>query len=509
MSDTSPVNSSAETSSVQVMKKTYEDLSKKIETENTETYKDKSLGLSSEQQNSFKESHEVKTVKKQLNHKVTIKLLFANTEFSNIDISEYFTNIKIIKNYDSSFKPIYFLNFNMPLYIINSILKSKNYKFRLIIETVDFENTIEDISMGIIDETPKFNKVLDIFIIPFTTPDNIINETATELLSKEDETAKKTRFDFKIEGFDERHVRTAHSLISTNYRNQTLLNIIIDLINKNKNNCMPNIENLILAEPDTSEFIDNLTIPPLGLKDALVYIHEVINIYKRKPIFFVEDNTLYIIKRGYSPKLKDGTNPMVNLVIGNTANIEKSNINSILKSLKQNNMPILLTNVTPKFTNKSAEVANTIGDKIMIKSDTSTSGLVSGCLGIVDSDPKALDSVRYATSDAMTNTSYDGKEIFKHNSSNARFDINLMIDDAQARSFNINIKILNARLDLFKPITRFNIKFGDIGNKDYEGQYYIKDLIAIYEKNPRTDDITSVVEANIGRRFDENQQFIK
>lgn len=510
MSDTSPVNESVEKSSVDVMKKNYETLSKPIKNDNVKNYDKVSLGLTDNEKETFNNISESYQQVEQPNHRITATLMFANSDFTDIDITEYLETFTVSKMFEELFKPIYIINFNMPLYIINSILKSKNYKFRIQIETVDYAYLVQESRIANISNDGNFNKVLDVYIIPFTTPDNIINETAENLIRKNDEKALRTRFEFKIEGFDERHVRTAHSLISTNYRNQTLKNILIDLINKNKDNCMPKINNLIFCEPDTNEYIDNLTIPPMNLVKTLEYIQEKLNIYNRKAIFFVDNDTFYITKRSYTPKLKDGKNHGVNVIIGSYTNIEENDdLNNVLSSMSGTDIPLIMTNNTPKYINRSAEVTNTIGDKIMLKSDSSTSGLVSGCLGVVDSDPKALDSTRYATSNSVTNTLYDGKEVFEHLTSESKLKMNLMIDEAQAESFKIDLQFKDIRIDLIKPTTIFNIKIMDKGAKENEGQYYIRNALFIYSRNLSTGIIEMNSKIEVGRRFNDNQEFVK
>lgn len=510
MSDISPVNESAEKISVDAMKKNYENLSKPIKNDNSKDYNKKSLGINDTEKEVIKNINESYPQIEQPNHRITVTLLFANSDFESIDVSEYMQSFTVSKMFEELFKPIYILNFVMPLYIINAVLKSKNYKFRIQIETVDYIHVVQESRLANITNDGNFNKVLDIFVIPFTTPDNIINESAEDLIRKNDDRALKTRFNFKIEGFDERHVRSAHSLISTNYRNQPLKNILVDLINKNKDNCMPKINNLIFCEPDTSEYIDNLTIPPMNLSNTLEYIQEKINIYNRKAIFFIDNDTFYIMKRSYTPKLKDGTNHGVNVIIASYTNFqEKDDLNNVLSSMSGTNIPLIMTNITPKYINRSAEVANSIGDKIMIKSDSSTSGLVSGCLGVVDSDPKALDSARYAMENSVTNTLYDGKEVFKRLDSESKLKMNLMIDEAQAESYKIDLKFRDIRIDLIKPTTILNLKIMDKSAKDSEGQYYIRNALFVYTRNPSTGIIEMDSSIEVSRRFNDNQEFVK
>lgn len=106
--------------------------------------------------------------------------------------------------------------------------------------------------------------------------------------------------------------------------------------------------------------------------------------------------------------------------------------------------------------------------------------------------------------------SYKGKEKFINDNTNAKLRLNLLLDAAQAESFNVWFKVKYFNLNKFKPITDCYVKFTDKSDAEYDGSYYIRQFVAIYEYVGQDRNLLdSVAMVRLGRKYDESGNIIK
>lgn len=431
----------------------------------------------------------------------------------NYVLTKYLKSVIILKLFEFTFKPIFKIILELPISIIDMLSRSKNFKFQLEIDTSEYSMYSNDKSMMDLRGSTKFEKSINVFLIPFSLPQVKLSKSDRDKEKKESKKGSPSNyFEYPIEAFVMDHIRTGHTLISTNYRNQNLKNIIFDILNKNKNNCMPNINDIIICEPDNQNAIESVTIPPNTIYQSLVYLQKNFHIYNRQSIFYVDiDNKLYITKRGFMPSFNDNKNNVVKILIASKADLEGSHefITDMFKN-KGKDEKIFIAENEPFLEDNSASVATEYGSKTIIKNDTNTNGIVSMCLGFKEGTESNA-SVKYANGNSLVHEIYDGKERYINNNNSGPYSMQLDIDKAQSDSYFISIILKDINLKLFTPATYILIKFEDPKKRSFDGYYYIRDLYALYTKentNVFSENMSSTIKLDLGRLFDDNGKLV-
>lgn len=443
--------------------------------------------------------------KDNINHSISLILMLNDEENTSIDLSQYIEEIIIIKNFLELHKPIYRLMMSLDLILIKAIEKSRNYKYRLKIDSVDYRIVQMDLSMAELPNSNKKENSLDVFIIPFSVPDKITTSDLNDRINNNDPKTKLMKSPYDVDCFDMRHVKTSHAIISTNYRNQQLINVIMDIINREKQTCFPEINNLVLTEPDTKEYIENISITPMTIFDSLKTIQDKHNIFNKKMILYVNDDTLYITKRGFIAEY-DGVNDKINVLVCGRNEYNDEFLEKVKPLLNDENEIVYMCENEPKISDKTADTLNKFGDKMIFKSDTSTSGLTSQCIGI-KSETDAMKSIKYSESNPLLHDDYEGKMTYNVTDSQGSKLLDLKIDEAQENAFKMNLLLKNVNMKNFKPTTIVNVLFADPDKKIFDGYYYIKDITFIYSQE--VDDWELNCQLNIGRIYKEDGSLYK
>ena len=449
--------------------------------------------------------------KQGLAHSIDVSLIFADKQGTNWNITAYFKYITVWKLFEDSFKPIYKIGFNLPISLVKKIENSKNYKYRIIIKTNNYEFINRDLSLlPMNSDGEKMDKVIDLFLIPFKLPPNRCGAEVNKLLKNQDPKAKEMRLEYEVECFDINHVKSANSMVSCNYRNQKMKSIIIDLLNRYKKECLPNIKNLVLTEPDNTDTLYSITLQPGSLHDSIVNLHNMFHIYKKDIMIFLNDDTFYFIKRGFTPSYKNGKLDRVTIIIGGRDQINSNEGVKIYTLIKNSNEKeiIYFSDIDPVLEDNSAAILSDFGDKIIMKSDTSPHGLNSTCMGVKDdSDP--MKSIKYADGNSLVNDAYAGKENFIVNNNDAPFNMDLLIDKAQREAYHASILLSDVNLSNFTPSTAIQLYFCDNEKKSFEGQWWIKSIIGLYSVNVETSELGLRVRLDLARKFGDDGKVIK
>lgn len=439
-----------------------------------------------------------------LSHDIKVIIVLNDQNGTKIDVSNYTLSLSIKKSFEKLFKPIYKINLNLPFQIYRKIHIFKDFKINLVIKSNKFatSQTLQELNPDVLSS--EFITAVDTTLIPF----NYTPYTDKEL-DKMDKNGlfewSDARLPINLELFDYRHIKTGYTILSRNYRNQTLQNVIMDIINTNKDKALKYINNLVICQPDFINPIANITIPPMNLRESLEYLQNNYNIYKRKAIFYIDNDTFYIFKRGYSPILKDIGNNVVHVISGNESSVTGDNdhneIAGLFDKLSKDTAKVYITPHKVKINNKYSTALSNLSDKVIVKSDSDVSGLRSSCIGVKDNS-SLFTSMK--NNKIVINDSYTGKEKFMVDNSSGPATMNLMVDEAQANSIDVNILIDDANLSYFNPTTIINLHIG-VGSNEYNGKYYIREMIMAYKYDPIDENkLSSVLSLRLGRKFNDD-----
>lgn len=439
-------------------------------------------------------------------NELTVIAVVQDNEATNYDISNFVLKFQVVKNFEEDFKPIYKFEFSLPQFYYTMLVKCVPITFHVKLKSS--KNVIMDVDEQLmpLGNMIEMEDVLDVKLKMYTfssksdQSENIeINENSTLADGSE------SKVMFTMECFDLNHINTNVSLYSFNYRNQNMKDIIIDIINKNKDLCLPNINKLVFCPPDTSLPVDNMTIPPMDMVSVLREIQNKFNIYKRHAIFFVDTDTLYICKRGYTPYMNNDEENRVFIVFGKKIGIAEERTKEIVSMIDKEKVCYISDEY--EIDNNYTAAMEKFGSAVVIKSDADTVGDRSICIGLKD-DSSVFQSI--INSGTYLDMSYKGKEKFINDNTNAKLRLNLLLDAAQAESFNVWFKVKYFNLNKFKPITDCYVKFTDKSDAEYDGSYYIRQFVAIYEYVGQDRNLLdSVAMVRLGRKYDESGNIIK
>lgn len=424
---------------------------------------------------------------------VTIK---SDKDVKKIDLSNYVRTLQIHKAYEMLFKPIYLIEMRIPAsicYILEKTPSDPTYDL-----VINISNSLEYTPTGVynIPEISKDMKnMVNVKLKSYTTnlPKTLISNMNTE--NNAMNTVNEKDVTYIVEAFNINHLNTNNSLFSFNYRNQHMQNIITHIINQNKATCMPNINKLVFCPPDVTEAIDNITVPPKCLREVLEYLQTNFNIYNRKAIFFVDDDTLYITKRSYSPVLKDKkSNVQIDLGL-DYIEYTKYEHNTATDDAK------LYRSSSYEISNNYKAAMNELGNKVVIKSDSDIVGIRSSCIGLKDNSD-IMASIK--NSSLYTDSTFNGKEKFIKDNTSSRLKLNLLVDEAQAKSLEIRVSIQYADINDFKPTSLIYLNFLDDKEKQFSGVYYVKELVSTYSVGGfNNSDISNEFLVCFGRKYDD------
>lgn len=436
-------------------------------------------------------------------HSIKLILKTPDKDSTTYDISNYIKAINIEKNFEIGFKPIYTLLLKLPIEIYQIMNVFKNYKLELTINTLS--STPNPIDKDLNTQQLSSEMVLSVSanLISFNNMPDTYNELYEKNLNGE-LNEKDILIDYKSSYFEQRHIKTGYAINSANYRNQNMQNILFDLLNKFKENSLKNINNLIFCKPDFTDNIPNITIPPLCLRDSLEYLQKNYNIYNRKPIFYIDGDILYVIKRGYNPPLKNEDRDIVNVIIAKllTSNSETENY---INEIKKNSNKVYISGTDTRIVNNYSSAISDIGNKVIIKSDSDPTGLKSSCIGIKDSS-SIFQSMN--NDGQIINEEYSGKEKFINDNTSSRASLNLLVDEAQAEGFILELLLENINLSYFKPTTLLNIYYSDSDKSQYNGLYYIRSMQTNFEISGNND-INCITHFILGRKYNDDGSISK
>lgn len=493
----------SEFSDPEAAKKAYEFLQKE-----SKTGKIDSIELGPRNENLTKQINEPGTTDKKLGgfNELSVVAVLQDNNTSTYDLSNFVLRFQVVKNFEESIKPIYRLDFSLPQFYYTMITKSVPVTFHVKLKSSKNVILHVDEQLSSVGNIIEKEDVLDVKLkmYTFSTKTN----QSENIESNENSTignGSEARVMFSTECFDLNHINTNVSLYSFNYRNQSMKDIIVDVINKNKDTCLPNINKLVFCPPDMTLRIDNMTIPPMCMADVLREIQDKYNIYRRRAIFFIDTDTFYIIKRGYTPYMNNEEDNRIFMVFGTKLGIGEERTKDIVDMLDENKTIYISEDY--EISNNYTSAMQQFGSAVIIKSDADTIGDRTVCIGIKD-DSSVMQSI--INSGVYLDMSYKGKEKFVNDNSNAKMRLNLMLDAAQAESFDIHFKTKYFNLSKFKPITDCYIKFTDKSDAEYDGSYYIRQIVAVYEYVGVDKNILdSEISVRLGRKYDDKGNIVK
>lgn len=439
-------------------------------------------------------------------NELTVIAVVQDSESTNYDISNFVLKFTVVKNFEENFKPIYRLDFSLPQFYYTILVKCVPITFHVKLKSS--KNVIMDVDEQLVPlgNMLEMEDVLDVRLKMYTfstKTDQSENIETNENSTLADGTESKVMF--SMECFDLNHINTNVSLYSFNYRKQNMKDIIVDIINKNKDVCLPNINKLVFCPPDTSLPIENMTIPPMNMVETLREIQDKFNIYRRHAIFYVDTDTLYICKRGYTPYMNNDEENRIFLVFGKKIGIAEERTKEIVDMIDKEKVCYISDEY--EIDNNYTAAMEKFGSAVIIKSDADTVGDRSICIGLKD-DSSVFQSI--INSGTYLDMSYKGKEKFINDNTNAKLRLNLLLDAAQAESFNVWFKVKYFNLNKFKPITDCYIKFADKSDAEYDGSYYIRQFVAVYEYVGQDRNLLdSVAMVRLGRKYDDNGNIVK
>lgn len=435
-----------------------------------------------------------------LSKDIQIKLIPQGVDNDNLDLSSYVDSVIILKNYESSLKPIYRIYFSLPLQIVKEINKLRNYQYQISIFSQKQNPKFIDQSNQAKVNNEEKTLVYGGKLIPF-------NVTQEEEHRKSNKTLENIPYiNYYIEAFDINHVKSGHPLFSGTFESITFKKLILYILNKFKElNAIDRIKNLIFCEPDISYPIKSITIPPSNLVDTLNFIQNKYGIYDRKLNMFLDEDTLFLYKRSYTDKLKTGKPSQVTILCPSDNIISQNSfINDYLEKHKDDKNIYIVSSVV--VSDNRAIVMNNTPEKAILKTDKSLYGVESECCGFKD-EGTLLKSLKYNSESAIISNMYEGKEVFmkKGNEMSAK----LIIDQAQADSFSVALNILNGLMSDFHPLVSILLVFESEPLKKYNGRYYIKNATFSYTKNETFQDYSSETFLILGRSFDSKGNILK
>lgn len=439
-------------------------------------------------------------------NELSVVAVLQDNNTSTYDLSNFVLRFQVVKNFEESIKPIYRLDFSLPQFYYTMITKSVPVTFHVKLKSSKNIILHVDEQLSSIGNIIEKEDVLDVKLkmYTFSTKTN----QSENIETNENSTignGSEARVMFSTECFDLNHINTNVSLYSFNYRNQSIKDVIVDVINKNKDTCLPNINKLVFCPPDMTLRIENMTIPPMCMADVLREIQDKYNIYRRRAIFFIDTDTFYIIKRGYTPYMNNEEDNRIFMVFGTKLGIGEERTKDIVDMLDGNKTIYISEDY--EISNNYTSAMQQFGSAVIIKSDADTIGDRTICIGIKD-DSSVMQSI--INSGIYLDMSYKGKEKFVNDNSNAKMRLNLMLDAAQAESFDIYFRTKYFNLSKFKPITDCYIKFTDKSDAEYDGSYYIRQIVAVYEYVGVDKNILdSEISVRLGRKYDDNGNIVK
>lgn len=439
-------------------------------------------------------------------NELTVIAVLNDNESTNYDISNFVLKFQIVKNFEEDFKPIYKIELSLPQFYYTILSKYVSTTFHVKLKSSKSILMDVDEQLTPLGNILEMEDVLDVKLKMYTFSSK--SDQSENIETNENNIigdGSESKVIFSMECFDLNHINSGVSLYSFNYRNQNMKDIIIDVINKNKDICLPNINKLVFCPPDTSLPIDNMTIPPMNMVSVLREMQDKFNIYKRHAIFFVDTDTLYICKRGYTPYMNNDEENRIFIVFGKKIGIAEERTKEIVSMIDKEKVCYISDEY--EIDNNYTAAMEKFGSAVIIKSDADTVGDRSICIGLKD-DSSLFQSI--INSGTYLDMSYKGKEKFINDNTNAKLRLNLLLDAAQADSFDVWFKVKYFNLSKFKPITDVYVKFVDKSDKEYDGSYYIRQFIAVYEYVGQDRNLLdSVAMIRLGRKYDDNGNIVK
>lgn len=443
-------------------------------------------------------------------HDITIKIIFSDKRNTVIDVSNYIRSFLIVKMFEDFSKPIFKINMDLPVPTILALEKSVEYKYKVEIKTAPFDKSQYDNSMQPSGDGSKLKKdlALDLYLIPYIKPPFMISPEVEKRIKGGDASFKEARLSYSVECFDKAHVKSGHKLLNCVFRNCTPLDMVTHLMYKNVD-AFKGFRWMALKKPDLEEVFEHVTIPPMPYVDAIKFLQKTYNIYKRKPLIFLDEDSIYTIKRGFSQDHAYGFKPppRVVIIIGDKESAEGgSKVVDMMKTLKANKGDIVLVSEDkPVILDKTHVVAQEVGDKSIVKSDSTQDGVTSMCLGMKDNGKTSTTcSIKYQDKAKFLHSDYEGKETFVEEKGSGRYYMELKIDQMQVDNLQIHILLRNVNVRHFNILTPILLKFTDDAMTGYDGLYFMRAVNTIYRRIPNSEAYESHTKLELARKYNDD-----
>lgn len=144
-------------------------------------------------------------------------------------------------------------------------------------------------------------------------------------------------------------------------------------------------------------------------------------------------------------------------------------------------------------------------DKSIVKSDSSTEGVTSMCLGMKDDGKTATTcSIKYQDKAKFLHSDYEGKETFVEENGSGRYYMELKIDQMQVDNLQIHLLLRNVNLKYFTIVTPILLKFTDEDSKAYDGLYFLRAAHTMYRRTPNSNTFDAFTRIELSRKYNDD-----
>lgn len=349
-----------------------------------------------------------------------------------LDVSEYLMNLRIVKDYQQTNKPIYILKFNLPTDVLSLMKNSMNYKFILNIEFL-------------IGNESKFYRQ-DIILSPFNKSDFSLSEVQSN--DKDLEVTNST-LEIVFECFETKHFHLNNTLNNFILKNVSLKDFILGLFVKSN----LKYKNFNVERFDNDEVYSNIIVNDLTFYNSIRFLETTYGLYTDKAIVFADDDTLTI------------RNPSSKSEYKNTINLFE-NYDSVENPKVLNHGSYILDETDIVVTEPIKIVNNT--STILRNHFTKFNYVDESNEFIYKIEPEYID-FKAILNDYLDCEIPDKLGNFYNKYKNNRFSIDVFINNFLKNAITTNITLYNVDVSLFNINTYYNIVFQDNKNERYNG----------------------------------------
>ena len=443
-------------------------------------------------------------------HDIKVQVIFSDRSNTGIDITRYIRSFLVVKLFEDFMKPVYKINMDLPISIILTLERAVQYKYRVEIKTAPYDKSQYDNSFQPPAGSSNIKKELatDVYLIPYMKPPSMISPEIEKRIKSGDTAYAESRISYSVECFDKRHVKSGHKLMNAVYRCSTPTDIMKDLFLKNVAN-FRGCGEMSFKKPDLEEVFEHIVLPPLSYVDAINFLQKTFNFYKRKPLVYMDEKVIYLIKRGDIAHAGYSNRKMKRLVIivGDLQAADgSSKVGELMATLNKNKDDIVVVaEDKPAIYDKTHVVSQEVGDRSIVKSDSSTEGVTSMCLGMKDDGKTATTcSIKYQDKAKFLHSDYEGKETFVEENGSGRYYMELKIDQMQVDNLQIHLLLRNVNLKYFTIVTPILLKFTDEDSKAYDGLYFLRAAHTMYRRTPNSNTFDAFTRIELSRKYNDD-----